>query len=172
MSNPLEDGFVRDAVGVSKIIRKLLNRAGLVALRFTGDVSLEFQRTPTGDDETVPVSTVLTLRSQWWIGDRGDREQALQGTLPFKAAPEVTRQALRISGIVSLFGGGQEVLDAAVNDDGTLVISTLLGALIVSGREDDFEESWIIDIPTDVPYHDRWSVVCTSTGELFGRPLL
>ena len=41
--------------------------------------------------------------------------------------------------------------------------------LHLAGQEDVFEESWIVDVPRDVPHSELWSVICTGQGEIFCR---
>jgi hypothetical protein len=163
-----ETSLARDAETVGRIVRRLLKGAHLTAVFITGDFRLEFSRSDAATDVAPPVA-YLTLRSDWWIGDRDQWEGLLNAPVVFPAPSEVKREAMKAYAIVCLYRGGAEVEDIALSDDGTLVLSTSMGALAISGREDVFEESWILDVPPGVPGHDLWSVVCTNTGELFGR---
>jgi hypothetical protein len=65
--------------------------------------------------------------------------------------------------------GGREVTDVRVAG-GSLTIEVAGDEiLLVPGTEDEFEESWIVDVPPDVPNAALWSVVCTDRGEVHCR---
>jgi hypothetical protein len=164
-----EKGLSRGPQAVGSIVRRLLKGAHITAITVTGDFALEFTRDRSNEDGDVPLVVSLTLRSEWWIGDRDVWEQSLQTSVPLCGEPRIEPHAVRAHALTWLYRSGAEVADISLSEDGTLIISTSVAELIVPGQEDVFEESWILDVPQGVPNHDRWSAVCTSTGELFGR---
>ena len=163
------DGFAHDAQTVARIVSRLLRGAHLTAIYVTGDFRLEFTKGAERAD-TIPRVTCLTMFSDWWVNDRSHWEAFLKTPVAFGAPSKAKEEAMKAYALVCLYRGGAEVKDIALGEDGTLLISTSMGVLAISGQEDVFEESWILEVPKGLPDHDKWSVVCTSTGELLGRP--
>ena len=152
---------------VEAIIKKLLIGTYLTAMHYAAGFRVEFSREGNPPDPAMPMVVWLTMRSQWWIGER-EKWEALLKKAPIHYAGCEADEPMLAYALMCLHGARIE--DVALYDDSTLTLVTSLHANIhLSGKDDTFEESWSIDIPLDVPNHELWSVVCSDTGELFGR---
>jgi len=166
-----EPGVARtsDLEIVRTIATRLLVGTRPTEFRYSGLFSLDFSRESRPSDPKLPMVVALTFRSDWWIGDKSEWLQFLskhpEGFLEGKFEDAIKGYALMCLGL-----SGARVDSVDVDSAGSLSIRTSVGkTLTLSGREDIFEESWIIDVPPGVPNHEFWSVVCTDRGELIGR---
>ncbi len=122
---------------VEAILKKLLVDTFLTAIHYAAGFRVEFSRTGPPPDPALPMVVWLTMRSQWWVGEREKWEALLhKAPMPYgSAGPEEPMQAY--------------------------ALMCLNGARI--------EDVALYDVPPEVPNHELWSVVCSDTGELFGR---
>jgi len=151
---------------VEAILKKLLVDTFLTAIHYEAGFRVEFSRTGSPLDPTLPMVVWLTMRSQWWVGEREKWEALLHKALmPYGGAePEEPVQAYALMCL-----NGARIENVALHDNSTLTLVTSYAEMHLSGKDDTFEESWIFDVPPEVPNHELWSVVCSNTGELFGR---
>lgn len=151
---------------VEAILKKLLVDTFLTAIHYAAGFRVEFSRTGPPPSPTLPMVVWLTMRSQWWVGGKEKWEALLQkAPMPYVGAePEEPMQAYALMCLK-----GVRIEDVALHDNSTLTLVTSYAEMHLSGKDDTFEESWIIDVPPEVPNHELWSVVCSDTGELFGR---
>ena len=151
---------------VEAILKKLLVDTFLTAIYYAAGFCVEFSRTGSPPAPTLPMVVWLTMRSQWWVGEREKWEALLHKALmPYGGAePEEPVQAYALMCL-----NGARIENVALHDNSTLTLVTSYAEMHLSGKDDTFEESWIFDVPPEVPNHELWSVVCSNTGELFGR---
>jgi len=151
---------------VEAILKKLLVDTCLTAIHYAAGFRVEFSRTGPPLDPTLPMVVWLTMRSQWWVGERAQWAALLQNApMPYGGAePEEPMQAYAL-----LCLNGARIKDVTLHDNSALTLVTSYAEMHLSGQDTTFEESWIVDVPPEVPNHAFWSVVCSDTGELFGR---
>jgi hypothetical protein len=167
-SSDAKVGRTSDPEEVRNIARRLLVDTTLIAVHCTSLFSLEFQRASEGSDPRLPLLVSLTLISDWWLGERREWQEFLSSHPEGLLRDISCEDALRGYALICLTGS--KVATVEIGPDASLNFSTSFGkTLRAAGREDTFEESWIIDVPKGVPGHEFWSVVCTDRGELFGR---
>lgn len=161
--------MVSDPVTVAAIVQELLVGASFTSVKYATFFHLELSHgTEKSMNPRLPMVMWLTLISEWWLGDRDSWEKFRREPMTYLPVCKIEEEAKRAYALVCLIGS--EIEKTQLGKDGMLTISTSAGAsLHLSGREDIFEESWIIDVPRDVPNNELWSVVCTDEGELFGR---
>ena len=152
---------------VAAIIKKLLVDTYLTAMHYAAGFSVEFAREGKPPDPTIPMIVRLTMRSRWWIGKSEEWKVFLQQA-PMSYCGGAPDEPMMAYALMCL--NGAKIEDVVLHEDSTLTLVTSLHTEIhCSGKDNVFEESWIIDVPLDVPNHALWSVVCSSTRELFGR---
>ncbi len=151
---------------VEAILKKLLVDTFLTAIHYAAGFRVEFSRTGPPPDPALPMVVWLTMRSQWWVGEREKWEALLhKAPMPYgSAGPEEPMQAYALMCL-----NGARIEDVALYHNSTLTLVTSYAEMHLSGKDDTFEESWIVDVPPEVPNHELWSVVCSDTGELFAR---
>jgi hypothetical protein len=54
------------------------------------------------------------------------------------------------------------------NSNITIVLSDER-VMTIEGMNEDWEESWLLELPIDDPDRDQWSIVCDSQGLIAGR---
>lgn len=156
----------RDWSRALQVLRKLLLGTDLTDFRYTAGFSVEFSRSGKPPETLVPMVVRLTLRSNWRIGT-AEAWHAVRMELPRSPARGEPDDPARAYMLTLVSGSRVEDLDVS---DGNLSIR--LGendTLFVPGTEEEFEESWIADVPPDVPNAALWSVVCTDRGKVFCR---
>lgn len=151
---------------VEAMLKKLLVGTFFTALHYAAGFRVEFSRTGPPPEPTLPLVVWLTMRSQWWVGEKGKWAALLQqAPMPYVGAePAEPMQAYAL-----LCLHGARIEDVVPHDNSTLTLVTSYAEMHLSGKDATFEESWIIDVPPEVPNHELWSVVCSDTGALFGR---
>jgi hypothetical protein len=163
MSEPTDD-----LVEAREVIELLLEGAGIHQIKYAAGFSIELSRSRKDRNTEIPLVVRLTLRSQWWIGNRPEWEIFLSQTeMSSPVSCGDVEDPLRAYSLMCMNGYEVEAID--LSDDGTLRLLTRAENLTISGQEDTFDESWILDIPEDVPHSRDWSVVCDSEGTVFSR---
>jgi hypothetical protein len=156
----------RDWKKALEVLRALLLGTFLTDLRYSAGFSVEFARESEPPSSLIPMVVRLTLRSNWRIGTAEEWE-ALLSRLPIK--PEGGEPGDPARAYMLMIIGGREVTAVRVTG-GSLTIEVAGDEiLVVPGTENEFEESWIVDVPPDVPNAALWSVVCTDRGEVYCR---
>jgi hypothetical protein len=149
------------------VLRHLLVGARLTAVNYAAGFRIEFARASRVFAEGVPLVARLTLRSDWQIGSALEWAQ-LFSSAPWKTIVGEVHDPMRAYALAWL--GGSAITGLDVKSGGNLILQTEYGReLWVSGSDATFDESWIVDVPRDVPNHEFWSVVCSDTGELWCR---
>jgi hypothetical protein len=145
----------------------LLIGAFLSSFSYAAGFRIEFSRQGTPPTPALPTIVGITLRSDWWIGNPQDWD-ALLGKALWKVLYGEPHDPMRAFAITWLCGA--EVIDVTLKDSSDLIITTNYEKkFYLPGNDEIFEESWIIDIPRDIPNHEYWSVLCTNSGKLFCR---
>jgi hypothetical protein len=154
-----------DNASVNDVARELLVGTNLASVHFVAGFSAEFVREAISPQSLVPSVVRLTMRADWGIGDRRGWNNVAQSAR--SVFPKATDDAIRGFALMTLLGSN--VVRAAIGDDGALTIHTDAAEIWIEGHESDFEESWILDVPPDLPNARDWSLVCTNSGRVYGR---
>ena len=65
---------------------------------------------------------------------------------------------------------GIEISAVRVGADSELTLVLADGRILtVEGINEEWEESWFLELPVDDPDRDQWSIVCDSQGHISGR---
>jgi len=145
------------------ILQRLLRGASLTGVCYLAGFKIELARSGKPPFPNAPMAMWLTLFSDWFVRDIPSWPK-LAGTV---RVPGLESEALEpVQSFVLLSLNGAQVMGASLNDAGQLTLEFDKGhSLIVPGEDDVFENSWILDIPRDVPGAEEWSVTCSSHGE-------
>jgi len=156
-----------DAQQAQQVLQKMLVGTVLTAMHYSAGFSLEYSREGKAPGPFTPMVVRLTLRSAWWMGTQASW-QILLSNNPCTALTSDAEEPMRAFALMCLYG--TQIIQVHLDSDGTLHLKTAHGAeLHLPGQEDVFEESWIVDVPRDVPHNELWSVICTGQGEIFCR---
>jgi hypothetical protein len=135
----------------------------LVSFEFSAGFRLRFERLGS-DDENKPQVIYLNIKAMSYIGDL-DQWNDFVKSLPMEARRSETDEpafAYRLMLII-----GAEVNAVHLASDGTLSIGTNDGeSITVVGKDDVWEESWMLAEPEDVAGENARFVACDSKGEL------
>jgi hypothetical protein len=154
-----------DRVAVTAVTRLLLEGSVLIAFKYDGGFTVDFQHEIGRSERGLPIQVSLVLRGRWWPGPEAGIPPKFS-TSPGETLckPEQPYQAFKLMSFV-----GQAVEHVEIASDGALMVTLTGGnALQVPGREDEWEFSWYLFARSDFPGADAWSVNCAADGELSG----
>lgn len=153
--------------GVERTLRELLTGTFISALQYAAGFRIELARDGKRPAPLIPMVLWLTFRSDWRVGSPSEWSDLISHA-PWPPPEGEEHDPMRAYALAWL--AGAEVTDVSVCRNGTLHIATSRGKkLVLEGTDDVFEESWIIDVPRDVPNAEYWSVACDSGGSLYAR---
>ncbi|MBW2460256.1 MAG: hypothetical protein JRH11_01335 [Deltaproteobacteria bacterium] len=155
---------VQDA---ERVLRELLEGTFISALQYAAGFRIEFARQGKPPAPLIPMVVWLTFRSDWRVGSPSEWSD-LVSRPPWPPPKGEEHDPMRAYALAWL--GGAEVRGVRVSQDGGHHIATSCGKdIVLEGTDDIFEESWIIDVPRDVPNGEYWSVSCDNRGSLYAR---
>ena len=150
-----------------KVLKKMLVGTFLTDIYYSAGFRIEFSREGKTPAPLIPMVVRITLRSKWSLGNIETWETLLAQN-PRKDLTGDSEEPMRAFALMCL--NGTQIVDVKVDRDGTLHLMASCGQdLHIPGQEDVFEESWIADVPSDVPNAELWSALCTDKGDLFCR---
>lgn len=119
-------------------------------------------------ERRIPSLICLRLRGKWWIGEQVKWLSSVE-QFPMKADPPMpVETALQASTLIMLLDN--EILDVSVNEHGDLALVLSDGRVMTAeGANEEWEESWFLELPIDDPDRDQWSIICDSQGRITGR---
>lgn len=119
-------------------------------------------------ENRIPSLFCLRLRAKWRIGEKQEWEKSVRD-FPIKGIPPIPEEApLQAGLLMMLLGCGIATIRLDESSGLTLVLSD--GRLLtVAGINEDWEESWFLELPVDDPDRDEWSIICDCNGRIAGR---
>jgi hypothetical protein len=116
----------------------------------------------------IPSLFCLRLRGKWWIGEKEKWALSLQ-QFPMKGVPPIPLEApLQASALMMMLDS--EITAVRVDEDSNLTLILSDGKIIaIQGINEEWEESWLLELPVDDPDRDQWSIVCDDQGLIDGR---
>ncbi len=159
-----------------RLLTLLLQDAEIANFEYWGEFILRIQRdnakTNPGLQEwfgarRIPPLFCLRLRGKWWVGEEKQWELSVQ-QFPVKGVAPIAKEApLQASTIMMMLGCEISAIRANKNSDLTLVLSD--GRLVtIAGTNEEWAESWFLELPVDDPDRDQWTIVCDSQGLIGG----
>lgn len=133
------------------------------SIAFDAGFSIRLERSSVSNDK--PNVLILNIRSIARIGDENDWKRFID-SMPLKARRgEEDEPALAYRLMLLL---GAEVKGIDLHDDGSISIVTTDGeTIVISGVEDVWEESWVLEESKEVTKGAPRAVVCSSGGSIF-----
>jgi hypothetical protein len=118
-------------------------------------------------ENRIPPMFCLRLRGTWWVGEEEQWALSVQ-KFPMKGVPPIPLEApLQASTLMTMLDC--EISEVRVDESSNLALVLSDGRVIaVQGRNEEWEESWFLELPVDDPDRDLWSVVCDSEGLIAG----
>jgi hypothetical protein len=119
-------------------------------------------------ENRIPSLFCLRLRAKWRIGEQQEWARALQ-QFPIKGVAPIPEEApLQASSLMMVLG--IEISMVRVDQNSGLALILADGRkLVVEGINEEWEESWFLELPVDDPDRDQWSIICDSKGHISGR---
>jgi len=116
----------------------------------------------------IPSLFCLRLRGNWRIGEQQEWALAVQ-QFPMKGVTPMSEEApLQASSLMMMLG--IEISAVRVGADSELTLLLADGRILtVEGINEEWGESWFLELPVDDPDRDQWSIVCDSQGHISGR---
>jgi hypothetical protein len=160
-----------------KLLTLLLQDAVIANFEYWSEFILRIQRDEARrpqalqdwfGESRIPSLFCLRLRGKWRIGNKQDWAASVQ-QFPMKGVTPVPAEApLQASTLMMLLG--IEISSVRVDENGELTLVLTDGRLLtVEGVNEEWEESWFLELPVDDPDRDRWSIICDSQGQISGR---
>jgi len=152
---------VEDRAVVTAAIRLLLERTQLIAFQYDSGFTIHFQR-DLSENSSLPVQMSLVLRAHWSPAATDEIPPGLVVNQPelLHCKAEQPYQAFRIMSFV-----GHSVDHVDVGDDSSLTVLLSSGNMIrVAGREEEWDFSWYLFVPSDNLGVDKWSINCDAAG--------
>jgi len=151
-------------ISIRSILTEWLLGMVLVSFEFSAGFRIRFER-PGGDAENKPQVIYLDIKAMSYIGDL-DQWKGFVKSLPMEARRSETDEPAFAYRLMLLIGAEVNVVD--LTHEGTLIIGTSDGeSIAVVGKDDTWEESWILAEPEDVIGENARFITCNSSGELF-----
>ncbi len=119
-------------------------------------------------ERRIPSLFCLRLRGRWWVGDQENWVLSTQ-KFPMKAAaPMPIETPLQASTLIMMLGSQISRVEVGENSNVSIALSDGR-VLTVQGVNEQWEESWFLELPVDDPDREEWSIVCNSQGLIAGR---
>jgi len=165
-----EEGDIQTSTNtgeVEKVISDLLRGTFVTAHQYAAGFRVELSREGRPPHPFIPMVVWLTLRSSWRVGSENEW-QSMLSSAPWPTLDGEVNDPMRAYALAWL--AGAEITDMSLTEGGELHLVTARGKdLVLSGTDEVFEESWIVDSPQDVPNSEYWSVVCDNAGLVCAR---
>jgi hypothetical protein len=84
------------------------------------------------------------------------------------AAPMPIETPLQASTLIMMLGSQISRVEVGENSNVSIALSDGR-VLTVQGVNEQWEESWFLELPVDDPDREEWSIVCNSQGLIAGR---
>ena len=160
-----------------KLLALLLQNAVIANFEYWSEFILRIQRDEAQRSQAlhdwfgesrIPSLFCLRLRGKWRIGEPQEWAMAVQQFQMKGITPMPAEAPLQASTLMLLLG--IEILEVRVDENGGLTLVLSDGRLlIVEGLNEEWEESWFLELPVDDPDRERWSIICDSQGKISGR---
>ncbi len=160
-----ENVTTHDRPRIVSTIRQLLQGMELASFKYDSGFTIHFQdvgKLKVG----LPAQVSLVLRGNWrWLPRVPfPANLTIDRIEGIRSRPEQPQQAF---GLMTLIGETIEHVQVGDDSSITLVFSRN-HELCVAGREEEWEFSWYLFVPSDFPGVDTWSITCYSSGKLEG----
>ena len=160
-----------------RLLTLLLNEAMIANFEFWSEFVLRIQRDEARRSQAlqdwfgesrIPSLFCLRLRAKWRIGDQRKWALAVQ-QFPMKGVTPIPEEApLQASSLMMMLG--IEISAVRVDENSALTLALADGrTLTVEGVNEEWGESWFLELPVDDPNRDQWSIICDSQGLISGR---
>ena len=160
-----------------RLLTLLLQEAVIANFEYWGEFIVRFQRDEAKrhpalrewfGERRIPSLFCLRLRGNWWIGEPDQWAMSVQ-QFPMKAAPPMPIEtALQASTLIMMLDSEISRVEVGENSNISLVLADGR-AMTVQGTNEEWEESWLLELPIDDPDRDQWSIICDSRGLIGGR---
>ena len=160
-----------------KLMTLLIQEAVIANFEYWGEFIIRLQRDNAKrhpalrdwfGEGRIPPLFGLRLRGKWWIGEKEKWTLSVQ-QFPMKGVPPIPIEApLQASTLMMMLDS--EIFEVRVDEDSNLMLVLSNGQTIaIQGVNEEWEESWFLELPVDDPDRDQWSIVCDSQGHIYGR---